>query len=103
MGLAEIAFGDSRPMVVLPTDCDEAWLRTTLPSFRYCLVRRRLLASAHPQWLHLPGNYFTRFLEWLYLEAPTVHFIGGEAVVDVLADHRHSSDVQREIPVPSLP
>ena len=90
VGLAEIAFGDSRPMVVLPTDCDEAWLRTTLPSFRYHLVWCRLLASAHPQWLHLPGNYFTWFLEWLYLEAPTVHFIGGEDVVDVLADHRRS-------------
>ena len=90
MGLAEIAFGDSQPMVVLPTDCDEAWLWTTLPSFQYCLVQHRLLASAHPQWLHLPRNYFTRFLEWLYLEAPTVHFFGGEDVVDVLAAHRRS-------------
>ena len=58
VGLAEIAFGDSRPVVVLPGACDEAWLRATLPSFWYRVVRCHLLASAHPQWLHLLGNLF---------------------------------------------
>ena len=90
MGLAEIAFGDSRAIVALPADCDEAWLRATLPSFRYRMVRRCLVASAHPQWLHLPGNYFSLFLDWLYFEASTVQFIGGEGVVDMLADYHRS-------------
>ena len=90
MGLAEIAFGDSRAIVALPADCDEAWLWATLPSFRYCMVWRCLVASAHPQWLHLPGNYFSLFLNWLYLEASTVRFIGGEGVVDMLADYHRS-------------
>ena len=90
VGLAEIAFGDSRAIVALPADCDEAWLRATLPLFRYRLVRRRLGASAHPQWLHLSGKYFSLFLDWLYFEASTVRFIGGEGVVDMLADYHRS-------------
>ena len=90
MGLAEIAFGDSRAIVALPADCDEAWLRATLPSFHYRLVRRCLVASAHPQGLHLPGNCFPLFLDWLYFEASTAQFIGGEGVVDMLADYHHS-------------
>ena len=95
MGLAEIAFGDSQSLVALPVDCDEAWLRATLPSFSYRMVRCCLVASAHPQWLHLPGNYFTLFLDWLYFEASTVQFIGGEGVVDVLADY-HCSEFTLE-------
>ena len=90
MGLAEIAFGDSRVIVALPADCDEAWLWATLPLFCYRMVWRCLVASAHPQWLHLPGNYFSLFLDWLYFEASTVRFIGGEGVVDMLADYHRS-------------
>ena len=95
MGLAEIAFGDSWVIVAMPADCDEAWLRATLPSFCYCMVRCCLVASAHLQWLHLPGNYYSLFLDWLYFEASTVRFIGGEGVVDMLGDY-HCSEFTLE-------
>ena len=36
------------------------------------------------------GIIFPFFLDWLYFEASTVQFIGGEGVVDMLADYRRS-------------
>ena len=85
-GLASLAFGDVRPLVVLPPDCDIAWLRASLPSFRYREERRRLLVCAHPQWLHLPAGLFAQFVAWLYTEAPSTQFIGGADVVEHLSN-----------------